>query len=329
MIRIGLIGAGRVAGTHADVLGRTPGVEVVAVADPRADAAHQLASSLGVASFDSLTDVLASVELDAVDIIAPHHVHHRLAMEALRGGLHVLMDKPIATDVAQGRELCEVANRQSLVLAVCHNLLFHPAMQRTTELIRTGTLGRVTHADAWSSGWLDLPPWDFRLDREATGGGAWVDGAPHLVYLLEACLGPVEQLRAVLSGSASRLGGEDTAHGQARLESGAVAGILVGYSDCPAGPELGWPDGWSLGLDLVGTDGRIALDLLPRAQVTWQRKGEREQVDVLADAPFDEGFAGVFADFVAAVDGTATLRVSPWDSLRNLELVRSAVAPAS
>ena len=325
MIRIALIGAGRVARTHADVLRRTPGVEVVAVADPRANAAHELAASLGVPSFESLTEVLAAVQLDAVDIIAPHHVHHSLALEALHGGLHVLMDKPIATNVAHGRELCEVATRKGLVLAICHNLLFHPAVQRTTELIPTGTLGRVTHADAWSSGWLDLPPWDFRLDREATGGGAWVDGAPHLVYLLEACLGPVDQLRALLSTSASRLGGEDTAHGQALLKSGAVAGILVGYSDCPAGPQLGWPDGWSLGLSLVGTDGRIGLDLLPRAQVTWQRKGEREQVEVFADVPFDEGFAGVFADFVAAVDGTATLQVSPWDSLRNLDLVRSAL----
>lgn len=325
MMRIALIGAGRVADTHADVLRRTPGVEVVAVADPRTDAAHRLASSLGVGGFGSLSEVLASVELDAVDIIAPHHVHHSLALEALNGGLHVFMDKPIAIDVAQGRQLCDVADGQGLVLAICHNLLFHPALQRTIEITATGVLGRVTHANAWSSGWLDLPPWDFRLDRNATGGGAWVDGAPHLVYLLEACLGPVDRLRALLSRSASRLGGEDTALGQALFKSGAVAGISVGYSDCPAGPQLGWPDGWKLGLSLVGTDGRVALDLLPSARVAWQRKGEPELVDVFTEVPFDVGFEGAFADFVAAVDGTAILRVSPWDSLRNLELVRSAL----
>lgn len=325
MIRVAVIGAGRVARTHVDVLRRTPGVQVVAVADPRSDAARVLASEVGVQAFVSLSEVLASMPLDAVDIIAPHHVHHSLALEALTAGVHVFMDKPIATDVGQARELCEMAAREQLVLAVCHNLLFHPALSRATELVESGLLGRVTHAQATSAGWLDLSPWDFRLDPEATGGGAWVDGAPHLVYLLEAFLGPAVQLRALLSRTESRLGGEDTAVGQALFESGAVASICVGYSDCPAGPQDAWPQGWRLGLGLVGTDGRLDLDLLPSAQVSWHRKGEPAQVEDLAHVPFDVGFQGALADFVAAVNGTTPLRVSPLDSLRNLELIRSAL----
>jgi UDP-N-acetylglucosamine 3-dehydrogenase len=235
------------------------------------------------------------------------------------------MDKPLATDTAQARELCDVAVRRKVVLAVCHNLMFHPALSRVLELIEAGVLGRATHASAWSSGWLDLPRWDFRLDREATGGGAWVDGAPHLVYLLEACLGPMRRLDALLSRSASRLGGEDTAVGQALFRSGAVASIRVGYADCPLGSDTGWPEGWRLGLDLIGTDGRMVLEFLPRAQVTWQRKAEAEVAEEFWTVPFDVGFEGAFTEFVSAVNGTAPLSITPWASLRNLELIRSAI----
>ncbi len=312
------------AATHAAVLRRTPGVDVIAVADPRGEAAHQLAAEFGAGAFTSLAQVLDSVPVDAVDIMVPHNLHHSLAKEALNAGVHVFMDKPIASTVPQARELCDIARRKDRVLAICHNLLFHPALQRTVEVIETGMLGRVTSATAWSSGWLDLAPWDFRLDKDATGGGAWVDGAPHLVYVLEACLGQIEKLQAILPQSSSRLGAEDTAVGQALFNSGAVATISVGYSDCPSGPDTDWPEGWRLGVNLIGTEGRLALDFLPRAQLTWQTKGQAERLEPLWNVPFDAGFEGAFSDFAAAVKGESTLRVRPEDSLRNLELIKSA-----
>jgi predicted dehydrogenase len=325
-MRIGLVGAGRVASTHAAVLARTPGVDIVAVADPRSEAAERLAADVGATAYVSLEDALADAALDAVDIMTPHDLHHRLATEALEGGAHVFMDKPIATDVADARKICELAASRGLVLAVCHNLLFHPALTRAAELVDSGMLGRPTRAEAWSSGWLDLPPWDFRRDRQATGGGAWVDGSPHLVYVLEELLGPIDRLHATPAGPPSRLGGEDTAVGQAAFSSGAVATLSVGYSDCPAGPNPEWPDGWRLGVNLIGTDGRVLLEFLPSGQLRWQRKGEAEQAESLAGVAFDRGFEGAFADFVSAVAGERPLRVSPWDSLHNLELVRSAIA---
>jgi predicted dehydrogenase len=324
-MRIGLVGAGRVASTHAAVLGRSPGVEIVAVADPRVGAAEHLASEVGARAFHSLSQALTEIALDAVDIVAPHDLHHRLATEALQSGVHVFMDKPIAADVAQARDICELASRRRLVLAVCHNLLFHPALHRGVELVRSGVLGRPTRAEAWSTGWLDLPPWDFRRDRLATGGGAWVDGAPHLVYVLEELLGPIGKLLATAGRAPSRLGGEDTAVGHASFTSGAVATVTVGYSDCPAGPDVEWPEGWGLGVNLIGTEGRVLVDFLPSAQVLWRCKGAAERVEALTDVAFDVGFGGAFADFVAAVEGSRALRVSPWDSLHNLELVRSAI----
>jgi len=304
---------------------RVRGAEIAAVIDPQPDRARQLSEALGVDSFASLTDALARASLDAVDIIAPHHLHYDLAKEALMAGKHVFMDKPLATNVDLGRRLCDIAQREGRTLAICHNLLFHPASQRAAALVTSGILGRATHAHAQSSGWLDLTPWDFRLSREATGGGAWVDGAPHLVYLLESLLGPVTELCAVLSTSPSRLGGEDTASGVACFDTGAVATIAVGYADCPTGVTAEWPDGWTLGVTLIGTEGRLSLGLLPRATIRWQRKGQHPVAEDFTGTRFDVGFEGAFREFVERARGGAPLTVSPADSLRNLELIHVAL----
>lgn len=324
-MRIALIGAGRVASTHIDMLRSADDVEIVAVADPRGEAAERIARQLGVPSFPSLAETLAAVAVDAVDIIVPHDLHYPLALGALQSGVHVFMDKPLATNAADARELCDAAEANGLVLAVCHNLLFHPAAQRTAKLISDGVLGRPTHASAMSSGWLDLPPWDFRLDRKATGGGAWVDGSPHLVYLLESLLGPMRNLHAAAATGDSRLGAEDTAAGHAQFESGAVATITVGYSDASPDPGSTWPAGWDMRVILVGTAGRIVLELLPEARIAWQRDGQPPTQEDFADVTFDSGFYGAFGDFVSAVRSSTKLQVSPWDSLHNLELVRSAL----
>jgi len=323
-MRIALIGAGRVASTHADMIRRTPGVEIVALADPRVDSAQRLAATLQVPAYRGLDEILAGGGVDAVDIIVPHHLHHSLASVALQAGVHVFMDKPLATDTVDAIALCDAAEQSGVVLAICHNLLFHPASVRTAALVHQGVLGRPTRASAVSSGWLDLPDGDFRLDMAATGGGAWVDGAPHLIYLLESVLGRISVISAEPSNGETRIGGEDTAVGHARFKNGSVASIAVGYSDASSTKEA-WPGGWDLAATFNGTNGRISLTLLPSAHVTWERVGHAPVREDYAHVPFESGFDGAFADFVAAVRTGKPLQVSPRDSLRNLELVRGAI----
>ncbi|WP_051478375.1 Gfo/Idh/MocA family oxidoreductase [Arthrobacter sp. H5] len=322
--RIALIGAGRVAATHVAMIQRTPGVEIVAVADPRIDVSRRLADNLQVPAYEGLQEVLATGAVDAVDIIVPHNLHYSLAFEALQAGVHVFMDKPLATNVADAAKLCEAADNKGVVLAICHNLLFHPASMRAGTLVHDGVLGRPTRASAVSSGWLDLPAGDFRLDESATGGGAWVDGSPHLVYLLESLLGPISAISAFAARGETRIGGEDTAVGQAQFENGGVATVAVGYSDASAG-EVVWPDGWELSTTLHGTGGRIILELLPSARVTWEQTGHLPIQEDYSHVPFETGFDGAFADFVSAVRTGSSLQVPPRESLRNLELVQAAM----
>lgn len=324
-VRVGIIGAGRVAGLHVQALERLPDVLISAVVDPRREAADTLAARVGARAYSRVEDALADAELDAVDIITPPATHAGLAITALEAGLHVFVDKPLATTVADAERLCDVARwRQDLTLSVCHNLLFHPALRRTQELLADGLLGEPTRAQAWSTGWLDLAPWDFRRDAAASGGGAWADGAPHLIYVTEALLGPITGIHA-LRRVASRLDGEDTAVAIAGTRSGAVATYAIGYSDCPHGPSSDWPQGWQLGISITGSAGWATVTFLPTSSVVWQRRAEAATEEVFPPDSFQAGFDGALRDFVTAVTTGAPLRVTAEHSLRNLTLVAAAL----
>ena len=318
---VALLGAGRVASVHAAAFTRA-GARVSYVVDPREEAARRLAAEVGAKPLEDAATALSDASLDALAIAAPHHLHAPLSEQALHAGKHVYSDKPLANEVAEGERLRELARERGLVLAVCHNLLFHPALLRAGKLISRGVLGRATTVDAWNCGWLDLAPWDFRRDAAATGGGAWFDGGGHLVYAIEALLGRFERLVATHGGGPSRIGGEDTCAASGRLEEGAAVSLRVSYSDRLPGHELGWPEGWRLGFDLRGTAGCLRLELLPRARLAWSEGGDQREEQL--DVPFSAAFDDAAADFVEAVARGRPPRVGPSEALRVLELMRAA-----
>ena len=90
-------------------------------------------------------EALADVTIDSVAIAAPAALHYRLAKEALRAGKHVFVEKPLALEVGEAQELCELAERLDRRLMVGHLLQYHPAFLKLKELVREGRLGRLQY----------------------------------------------------------------------------------------------------------------------------------------------------------------------------------------
>lgn len=315
MIGVGLIGAGRVAAVHADSVAATGRARVVAVADPRAQAAAALAARWDAAPLPDLEAVLGRADVEAVVLAVPHDLHASMASEVLRAGRHLYLDKPLATDLAAAEALAGEAARARGRSMVCHNLLFHPAVRRASERLADRPLGRLVGVTAWSQGWLDLAPWDFRRSREATGGGAWVDGAGHLLYAVERLAGPIEELHPLLATGPSRLGGEDNAAAALRLRSGATGTVRVSYADRVAGADSGWPGGWRMGFTITGTEGVMDLTLLPAALLSVSFGGAEPEVERL-DTPFEASFRGAMAEFCDAIAEQRSPAVGADDALR-------------
>ncbi|KMK65647.1 NAD-dependent epimerase/dehydratase family protein [Puniceibacterium sp. IMCC21224] len=199
-IRVGLIGAGYIATWHADALRATDGATLAAVCDVSIGAARGLAEAYGAQAFASVEDLIASGTCDAVHILTPPHLHQPLALQCLSGGLHVLVEKPVAESAAQTHEIEAAAQTAGKRFHAGHNFLGIPSYQRLKNLMTSGALGRVSTADI---------TWCFPLSPLRSGPfGLWLlrepknlllELGPHLMAFAVDLFGTPEILHAELS----------------------------------------------------------------------------------------------------------------------------------
>jgi predicted dehydrogenase len=134
-LRLGVVGVGVMGSNHARVLAEMPGVTLVGVADPDAKQAELVRRTLGCATVSDIRDLL-ELGVDAVSIAAPTHLHRSIALAAISRGVHVLVEKPIASSVEEGREIIAAARRAGVTLMVGHVERFNPAVQAIKEALR-------------------------------------------------------------------------------------------------------------------------------------------------------------------------------------------------
>lgn len=133
-LRVGVIGAGIMGANHARVFAGLPGVSLIGVADPSAQQRELVTRILGTPAVEHIDELLGP-GLDAVTIAAPTHLHHELAMKCISRGIHVLVEKPIASNVDEGRDLIAAANAKGVTLVVGHVERFNPAVQAIKQAI--------------------------------------------------------------------------------------------------------------------------------------------------------------------------------------------------
>jgi predicted dehydrogenase len=120
---------------HARVLSEMAGVDLVGVVDPDRKQREHVARTLGCAEFSDL-DALMRSGVDAVTIAAPTHLHHDLALQCIAQGIHVMVEKPIAPTVEEGRAIVAAARRAGVTLMVGHVERFNPAVESIKRAIK-------------------------------------------------------------------------------------------------------------------------------------------------------------------------------------------------
>jgi UDP-N-acetylglucosamine 3-dehydrogenase len=134
-LRIGVIGVGVMGSNHARVLAELPGVKLVGVADPDRQRCDQVAGALGCASFGDAAELVRR-GVDAVTIAAPTHLHREIAIDCTARGIHVMVEKPIASTVEESRAIVAAARRAGVTLMVGHVERFNPAVQSIKRAIK-------------------------------------------------------------------------------------------------------------------------------------------------------------------------------------------------
>ncbi|HEY0328643.1 MAG TPA: Gfo/Idh/MocA family oxidoreductase [Rhodopseudomonas sp.] len=126
-LRIGVVGAGVMGTNHGRVLAGLPGIVLVGIVDPLPDHRDRAGELIGCPTFAAL-DELLEAGVDAVTIAAPTHLHHDVAIACINRGIHVLVEKPVASTVQEGREIVAAAKRAGVTLMVGHVERFNPAV---------------------------------------------------------------------------------------------------------------------------------------------------------------------------------------------------------
>ena len=194
--RAGMVGAGNICEFHvAAVKKLAPDVELVGVCDLDQERAKANAEKWGTTAYKDL-DALVAAGANVIHVLTPPSSHAKIAMAALEKGCHVLIEKPIAEDADEAREVGELARKKGLTVSVNHSLLFDPQVKRALDAVRAGSLGNIVSVDILRGSEYPpyeggpLPPWY----RDA--GYPFRDIGVHCMYLIQELLGPIEDVDA-------------------------------------------------------------------------------------------------------------------------------------
>ena len=338
MKQLAFIGLGRVADVHYAAL-RAAGsrARLAAVCDLRPEAVAQRSQEWGVPGFCSFEELLRTVEVDAAWIFLPHDLHVEFVTLAARFGKAILLEKPISSTLDEAEQINRVCREAGVRLMVAHNGLFHPAFERMVALVREGVIGRPLFAQAKSTLWLDFRPWDFRLSKEKTGGGCWMDGAGHLVYRLREIFGEVAEVSGMIGNLVRKeMEGEDFAAAVLRYQSGAMAQLMVTYGMKLPGYEHDWPQGCEQSILVSGDQGAIEYSICPRPSLRLfsEVKGGRSPalqgwIEQATPEPFEHSFVQQLAHFLDCLDSGEESRVSGEDAVKTLQVLLALYAQHS
>jgi predicted dehydrogenase len=198
-IRVGLIGAGRVAlANHLPGLALLPQVAITALCDADAGVlAQALRSTPGARGFASVRELLDADLVDAVIIATPNHVHREIALAAIQAGKHVLCEKPLALTTADARDMERAADQAGVRHMTAFTYRFVPGMRYMRHLVTTGALGTPIHFRARRFQDWGRRALAWRQRKEFAGTGELGDMLSHRLDYAHLLVGPLEQVMAM------------------------------------------------------------------------------------------------------------------------------------
>ncbi|MGV9798244.1 Gfo/Idh/MocA family protein [Mycobacterium sp. NPDC003449] len=355
VLRVGIVGCGGISRNHLAAFGSVAGAEVVAVCDVDPGRARATAEEFGVRSAYGSVGQLLAHGVDLVSVCTPHPTHEAVVLAAAAAGVHVLCEKPIATDLAAAEHMVRACDEAGVRLGVCLQRRFWPAAQRMHTALASGELGTPILGectvllertadyygrDAWRGSWV------------SDGGGVLMTQAIHHLDLLQWLMGDIAEVygRVTTFTHGDHIEVEDSAVATLAFTSGAMATL---QATTAANPSLGaqvrvtTSSGASVQLTEFpeGTDARIDV---------WAQNGRlRSEEPFPADAEPHVELSDInrrllphhtaqVADFVAALrrggrpavdgpDATRALRIllAVYESARTGRPVRFASAPGT
>lgn len=189
-VKIGIIGAGQIAKSHAKAYLDMEDVEIIGVADVNLNKAEQFINELNIktaSAFQKYEDMLL-LDINAVSVCTPNFAHFQTSVDALKAKKHVIVEKPLAVTLNQGIEMVKVAKANDKILSVGYQPRYDPNMKRISEIINSGKLGDIYYVEIGGGRRRGMPGGSF-INKSSAGVGALGDIGTYSIDLALNALG--------------------------------------------------------------------------------------------------------------------------------------------
>ena len=310
-LRMGIVGAGRIAGSYAAAHAACGEVSMVGVADTNSEAGKLLAERIDCVSYDSHEELHDRVAPEAVLICTPPNTHFAIATYFLEQGVHVMCEKPLAVSVDEARLMIRTAESAGAVLTMASKFRFVEDVSRARSIIESGILGELILIENTFASRVDMTH-RWNSDPTVAGGGVLIDNGTHSVDLTRYFLGPIAEVMAVEGRRVQDLDVEDTAQLFLRNHVSVRATI-----------DLSWSldkerDGY---LDIYGSDGTI---LLGWARSRYRQSSAVDWVDFGDGYSKERAIRNQLVNFTKSIREDEELVITAEDALASVEVIRAA-----
>ena len=236
-IRTALVGCGKVGHTHAQALQSLAQSKFVAVCDADAQRAEQYARHYGVRAFTSPADMIAAAGVQAISVCTPHPTHADVVVTAAQQGVHVLVEKPLTSNLADADRAIAACAAAGVKFGVVSQRRLYRPVARMAQAIRDGKIGQPILGTLTVMGWRDAAYYEsdsWRGKWQAEGGGVLVNQTPHQLDMLQWLMGPIDELFGYWDNlNHPYIEVEDTAIAILRFRNGGLGQLLVSNSQKP------------------------------------------------------------------------------------------------
>ena len=236
-IRTAIIGCGKVGHIHARSLQNLPNSEFVAVCDVSADRADTYGKEYGIKTYTDFRKMIMDEGIEMVSICTPHPMHALFIVQAADLGVHVLTEKPLASDLKDCDLAINACHEKNVKLGMISQRRLYPPVLRMKKAIQEGKIGQPVIGYVIVMGWrsneyYEMDTWRGKWQTE--GGGVMVNQTIHQLDLLQWLMGPIDELYGYWDNfNHPTVEVEDTAIAVMRFKNGAIGQFLVSNSQKP------------------------------------------------------------------------------------------------
>jgi predicted dehydrogenase len=336
-IRIAVAGAGLIGQAHIKVLGNSPSCMLSAIVDP-SPAAFEVAANAGVPLYKTIDELLLTNRPDGLILATPNQLHVSQALQCMEAKLPILLEKPIATTVAEGEKIVAMVAATGAKVLIGHHRAHSPIMAKAKEVVDSGKLGKLV---TFMGSAIFFKPDHYFADapwRKEMGAGPILINMIHEVHSMRMLCGDIVAVQAFSSNTTRGFAVEDTAAISLRFANGALGTFML--SDTAASARS-WEQTSQENKSYVsyddedcyvitGTQGTLSVPTMrlksyPRPEDrSWWKAFDASVVSMVRDDPLKHQIE----HFGAVIHGEVLPLVSAYDGLQNLR-VTEAILQAS